>query len=351
MDEFRGQGLIFIISQPRSGSTLLQRILAGHPSIQTSAETWLLLHPLYALKNEGVTTEFDHRWARSAVSEFLENYTDGPDVYIRGLREWARVIYTNAMERSGKSFFLDKTPRYFFIIPELWRVFPDAKFIFLLRNPLAVLASELTTYVRGDWRVLARFEPDLRRAPSLIMDGMELIGEHAVRVSYEAFVRDPETQLHCLCDRLRINFYPTMLDYSRTPAPVGRMNDPVGIHCHTSPSSDGVDKWKWMLHDPQARHFALSYLEDLGTDTLNALGYAYPEFASTAEPTESVPSPLSVFPWSLAIKPQSDWSVRDRIRAETYFLLQEKSMPQKLAYLTRRIGRSARGRFLPKPAK
>lgn len=350
--EFRGQGLIFIISQPRSGSTLLQRVLAGHPDIHTSAETWLLLHPLYALKTDGITTEFNHRWACRGVAEFLENYTDGEQIYIQGLRELARVIYNNAIARSHKRFFLDKTPRYFFIIPELWRVFPDAKFIFLIRNPLAVLASELTTYVRGDWNILSRFEPDLRRAPGLILDGLAQLGENGIRVKYEDLVRDPETQFRSLCDRLEIDFYPTMLDYSRTPAPIGRMNDPVGIHCHSSPNSDGVDKWKWMLHDPQARHFAHCYLRDLGTDTLNALGYSYPELGSGDTFTNDGRSALSVFPWSLAITTKSAWSIRDRIRAELYFLLQEQNVADKCAYLTRRIERSARGRFLsPKAPK
>lgn len=350
-EEFRGEGLIFIISQPRSGSTLLQRILAGHPEIQTSAETWLLLHPLYALKTDGITAEFNHRWARCGVAEFLANYTDGEQIYIKGLREWARVIYSNAMARSKRSFFLDKTPRYFFIIPELWRVFPEAKFIFLIRNPLAVLASELRTYVRGDWTILERFEPDLRQAPRLIIDGLHLLGENAIRVTYEDFVRDPKPQLHSLCDRLGITFYSSMLDYSHTPAPIGRMNDPVGIHCHSSPSSDGVDKWKWMLHDPQARHFAQCYLSDLGGDTLAGLGYSYPEFADTREATDRRPALPPVFPWSLAIKPKSAWSIQDRIRAESYFLSQERNMAQKIAYMTRRIGRSARGRFFPKAAK
>ena len=43
------EDLIFVISQPRLGSTFLQRLLAGHPEVQTSAETWLMLHPASGL--------------------------------------------------------------------------------------------------------------------------------------------------------------------------------------------------------------------------------------------------------------------------------------------------------------
>ena len=73
-EKYLGEDLIFIISQPRSGSTLLQRILAGHPEIQTSAETWLLLHPTYAFRTSGIDTDYDSRFAAQGVEEFLTNY-------------------------------------------------------------------------------------------------------------------------------------------------------------------------------------------------------------------------------------------------------------------------------------
>ena len=66
--EFLGEGLIFIISQPRAGSTLLQRMLSGHPDIATAAEPWLLLHPLYGLRQHGIQAEYNSQWAFKAVS-------------------------------------------------------------------------------------------------------------------------------------------------------------------------------------------------------------------------------------------------------------------------------------------
>lgn len=45
--------LIFLISQPRSGSTLLQKLIATSNQIDTLQEPWLMLHPLYALKDHG----------------------------------------------------------------------------------------------------------------------------------------------------------------------------------------------------------------------------------------------------------------------------------------------------------
>jgi len=66
------------------------------------------------------------------------------------------TLYNRALEVAGKRFFLDKTPRYYFIIPELKNVFPEAKFIILLRNPLAVLSSILNTWFQNNLQALQK---------------------------------------------------------------------------------------------------------------------------------------------------------------------------------------------------
>ena len=60
------------MSQPRAGSTLLQRIIAGHPRVQTSAEPWLMLHPAYALEAAGHEAEYGASLAHAALVDFLE---------------------------------------------------------------------------------------------------------------------------------------------------------------------------------------------------------------------------------------------------------------------------------------
>ena len=63
------------------------------------------------------------------------------------------TLYSQAAE-DGASYFLDKTPPYAHFLPELARTFPEAKFIALWRNPLAVVASIVETFCGGRW------EPD-----------------------------------------------------------------------------------------------------------------------------------------------------------------------------------------------
>ena len=61
---------IFLFSLPRSGSTLAQRIIASHAEIATTAEPWLLLPCLYALRHGGVYAEYSQATAVKAIRDF-----------------------------------------------------------------------------------------------------------------------------------------------------------------------------------------------------------------------------------------------------------------------------------------
>ncbi|MCK5361164.1 MAG: sulfotransferase, partial [Gammaproteobacteria bacterium] len=108
-----GSNLIFILSLPRSGSTLLQHLLGGNPDVLTLPEPWIMLHPLYALKRGGISTEYEAWQARHALDGFLKNSESGEDIYIDAIRSMASVLYSGALQHSGKTLFIDKTPRYY----------------------------------------------------------------------------------------------------------------------------------------------------------------------------------------------------------------------------------------------
>ena len=315
---YLGEDLIFVISQPRSGSTLLQRMLAGHSWIQTSAETWLMLHPVYGLRRRGITTDYRAPWAVGAITEFLDQYANGRETYLDGIRAFAQTVYGTAMARGGRRRFLDKTPRYTMIVPELIELFPAARFILLLRNPLAVLSSELKTYVRGDWKTLANFATDLVDAPARIVAANERFADRVLQVRYEELVQRPEEELKRICRYLDLPWEPGMEDYSQTPAPKGIANDPVGIHRHARPSTDSLETWRALGQNEQTRHFALAYLDSVGDGVVSKMGYD-PQALKDAITAEVVTTGArGVFPWSIAIRPSSAWSLRDKITASYY---------------------------------
>ena len=230
-----GENLLFLISQPRASSTLLQRLLGGHPEIHATAEPWIMLHPIYALKENGIETEYRADLALHGLKDFLMQVPEGIELYKIALRKFGSTLYNRMLELSGKRFFLDKTPRYYHIIPELHSIFPEAKFIILLRNPIAVLSSVLKSWFgnrTGDIKIQNHI--DLVKGPVCLLNGIEKLKEKAIVVHYESLVKFPDTVMHNLCNSIGIPYYEDMLDYGKNPKPKGRFGDSVGIYQHTN---------------------------------------------------------------------------------------------------------------------
>ena len=97
-----GENLIYVISSPRAGSTLLQRVLAGHPDVFATAEPWVMLHPLYALKDSGYSAEYDAATARVALKDFCANLEGGEEAYFEGVRRMGGALYNHALRPSGR---------------------------------------------------------------------------------------------------------------------------------------------------------------------------------------------------------------------------------------------------------
>src|SRR2546430_873315 len=131
---------IFLMSLPRSGSTLLQRLIAAHPQIATTSEPWVLLPVLSALRYSSSYADYSHSDASAAIADFCASLPSGDQSYFEAVRTFALELYAHASPRDAM-YFLDKTPRYHLIAEELSRTFPDAKYVFLWRHPLSIVAS------------------------------------------------------------------------------------------------------------------------------------------------------------------------------------------------------------------
>jgi len=318
-DKYLGENLIFIISLPRSGSTLLQRVLGGHAELVSSSEPWIMLHPVYGRRDQGITTEYSADWAALGVNEFLEHYTDGPEVYDDGIRAFAQTIYANAIRKGGGTRFIDKTPRYVMIIDDLIRLFPAANFVFLIRNPLSVLASIVNSQVSHDLWTLERFSDELLSGPGAILRGIDALGDKAITVRYEDFVMAPEKNLEVICGALDLSYEAGMLEYDNSTKVQGFMQDRTGIHKYSKPEESRTEAWRDLLSDPQQIHFAQSYLRGLGRETVDALGYSHDELTEAVRhAAERNRSRAKIFPWRVAIKHPNQLFGRDQLAISSY---------------------------------
>ena len=157
--------LVFVISPPRAGSTLLQRMMGAHAEIFTHPEPHLI-SPIAHLGVYGNVDKapYDHINAAEAIKAFID---DLPNKRARLSRRASRLrrhdVRPDVRRPATASYFLDKTPANALVLPFLQRLYPDAKYVVLTRHPLAVFSSYANSFFNGDWQAAHDFNPILER--------------------------------------------------------------------------------------------------------------------------------------------------------------------------------------------
>ena len=306
---FDGSDLIFIACQPRSGSTLLQRILGGHPAIHTVSEPWVMLPPAYTLKDSGTNAEYDAQLARTGIRTFWKNFPEGRDDYIEGIRRMHGFLYRRVLENRNAHLFLDKTPRYYLILSELREIFPEARFILLIRNPLAVLSSILRTWVGNQWLNLSGYRIDLLEAPRLLRQAMSEIGSRGVVVHYEELVQDPQSVTALLGKHLNIETSPEMIEYGDGDEEKWKFGDPEAVYEHSRPKTSSLEKWTRPENAQQWR-LLRDYSRELGKETFEAFGYEFDEAVQKLKSSRPKDS-------SLRYTVSLDWILRQNVESRS----------------------------------
>jgi Sulfotransferase family len=259
---------IFLFSISRSGSTLVQRILASHREIATVSEPWLLLPHAYTLRPRGVDAEYVHPLMVAAIEDFCERLPGGSEDYREQVRRFALDLYGKAAD--GAPYFLDKSPPYCLIADEVIGLFPEAKFVFLWRNPLSVIASMIEAW--GPWHPNFMSSDLFIGLPRLIA-AYEANRERAHAVRFEDLLGGGEAPWRALAEHLEVEFQPEALrDFSKVQLN-GRMGDPIGTKRYSTLSSEPAEKWKATLANPLRRAWCRRYLAFLGEQRLAAIGY------------------------------------------------------------------------------
>ncbi len=263
---------LFIFSMPRAGSTLLQRMLTTRPQIASTAEPWVLLPQMYALRRNGVVAEYVHSPTYAAIQDFCGAMPDGLADYHRALRRFVLELYDRASP-DGTRYFLDKTPRYSLVADQIVEVLPEAKFVFLWRHPLATAASMTETWGALRFHPLCVLRNDLRRGVDNLVRTSRALGERACCVRYEDLLTEPEATMRRLADYLDIDFAPEMIEGFSKVELTGAMGDPTGRKAYQQLSRAPLDKWRKTMANPVRRRWCLRYLDWLGAERLGHMGY------------------------------------------------------------------------------
>ena len=272
---------VFVFSLPRAGSTLLQKVLSTHATVASTAEPWVLLPLIYSLKSEGIYTEYAQCIGSIAINEFMQELPESRADYQAALREFTLRLYRGAAGVDA-THFVDKTPRYHLIASDILDIFPDAKCILLWRNPLAIAASMLNTWGAGRWN-LYRYNVDLYKGLLNLISLAQHRPDRLLQIKYEDMTSAPEGAWPKIFAHLGLTFDTSFLETYQSVSFSGRMGDPTGGTKFDRISAASIDSWPATFNNPLRRRWAYRYLDWIGEDRLEAMGYRRAELLSALE--------------------------------------------------------------------
>jgi len=281
--------LLFIIAPPRSGSTLLMRVLSAHSQIYSRPEPHLL-GPLAHLGYFATVdaAPFDQHQAASAIRTLVADLPNGEADYVDACRAYVDIIYGRllAARGEGKTFFLDKTPANALVLPFITKLFPQAHYIVLARHPAAIFSSYANSFFAGDFAAAHHFNPILER----YIPAMAWLMRHQqvplLHVAYEDFVAEPDAQARRMCSFLGLEFEPTMIDYGAHGHGQRGLGDPLTVDRESRPVPTSVDKWVAELAADRSKlELVQGMLATIDPKDLETWGYPHGElFAALRRP-------------------------------------------------------------------
>jgi hypothetical protein len=283
---------LFVVGCPRSGTTLLQRMLDAHPQLAVANDTHFIPRALEAVRPGSLEDEdalFDasmlpeliswvrcyYRFARMGLDEasFAQAAASA-----RSYREFVSLLYGQLARKHGKELGGEKTPDYVRHLPFLHRLFPWARSVHIIRDGRDVALSIVEWACRDGrqkgpaklalwqeqpvatcalwWRWQVRLG---RRSRSVLPPGTY------DEVRYEALVDDPEAALRSVAGFLGLPFSDRMLSFND-----GKVRHEDGLSAKKAwlPPTPGLRDWRTQMEPNDVELF-----EALAGDLLSELDY------------------------------------------------------------------------------
>ncbi|HEX3917166.1 MAG TPA: sulfotransferase [Caulobacteraceae bacterium] len=231
--EGEARGHAFLVGFPRSGTTLLEQVLATHPDIVDLDERPVLIDA----ESEFLTVSGGVRRLAEIDSARLAPFRQA---------YWARVREFG-VEPAGK-VFIDKHPLSTIRLPLISKVFPAAKVIFALRDPRDVVLScfrrsfnmNAAMYAFNTLEGAARYYDAVMTAGEVYLEKLPFAVQ---RIRYEDLVADFDGQAGALCDFLGVPRTEALRDFAATAAR-RRVATPSSTQVGRGLYGEGVGQWR-----------------------------------------------------------------------------------------------------------
>lgn len=224
---------VFLLGFPRSGTTLLEQVLASHPNVVNLQEL-----PALAAASGDLLDQPDGYFQICTLSD--ENWQAMRQAYWTSVRGFG-------VEPSGK-VFVDKMPLNTVWLPIIWALFPNAKVLFAVRDPRDVVLScfrrafdlnrAMYEFISLDGA--ARYYDTVMRAGETYRAACPL---PVFEVRHETLVSDFEPELHRICEFLHLDWSDELLGFAEK-ARSRRIRTPSARQVVRGINSDGVGHWR-----------------------------------------------------------------------------------------------------------
>ena len=293
---------VFILAPPRSGTSLLRLMLAGHPQLFAANELQLLGFETLAQRQEAYDGKFS-LWTEGLIRVIMHIKQCGPEEAKLIIDDYSKEgvttkqLFGKLQQWIGKKIMVDKSPSYALdpkILEKANNDFKNPLFIQLIRHPYAMVNSfkkmrmDQAMYLNDHtFNTIQTGELIWTKSHQNINSFFTNIPKRRkFRIRYEELVTDPKTVMKALCKNFNWDYSPVLINpYLGIE---NKMTD--GIYKESAPMGDPnllkkakidpalADKWKGVLHN--------NFLGDQTWDLAQKFGYEHPEDLKNIEQDE-----------------------------------------------------------------
>ena len=261
---------IFLVGCPRSGTTLLQSLLAAHPQIISYPESHFFnnLLPREKWKRYLYPPGLVLRRTKPRFKKFLLDLGREDLMYCIPKYAMLQRQYINAFlrvldilaEEEKKDILLEKTPGHLYYIDYIEKNLKEPKFIHIIRNGADVVASlyQVSQQDPKVWYATRNIDQCITRWKNSIKISLRYTNKaNHIVVFYERLVENTRSELEKICDFLNISFEEIMLtDYSKSTQKIVLGNEPWKASVETPIKNTTGNKF-YNLFDQKTRDYIL----------------------------------------------------------------------------------------------
>lgn len=281
--ELSGSAAVFVIGCPRSGTSVISWAIAQHPDFWTSHESDFLV---YLLRNARLRIAYQSNYNRGDGGWLQANAVS----YAEFAASLGLGVDRLFLSRSGGRRWIDQTPGHTLIAHELAIMFPNARFVHIIRDGRAVVRSMLRSEFPVSWA--SAFDEACLTWSHYVRVGAQFARSHAdrcIEIRQEDLPRDPQGVMSRVFTFLDAHDWRPASEFLQQ----GRINSSFESTTLRDSAAPVADSWRSEPPLAWTPEMCARFAEIAGP-MMRELGYEpcdSPASGSTSNPPSSVPKP------------------------------------------------------------